>query len=880
MTEAERKGIEDALYVGAMRLTDLDFERKITPADRFRLPFVDMTLDRPLEAADRLMALHAGQQTTRPGAALGHALRLLDEPASVAVGLEIVDRGPEELPEPLRSEVARLAAELALANSEIRGALANVSPVDQRRLIESLPGWAAEEESIRFSFVRSAERLSQEQIVGLVSQIDLARISRAGQRVSDAVDRALPGLRRSAVQWTDARTYTIAGQKVVIAGTGSNVHTDVDARLTIDLGGDDLYRGRHGAGIGHANVLIDLAGNDRYETSDLNLGAGLLGVGLAYDGMGDDLYRTRSLSLGCGLVGVGLLVNVGGHDVYDSTSLSQGYGQFGAGMLIDSVGDDRYTVRLFGQGAARTRGVGWLIDRAGSDVYRAGGIVNAAPLLPTATYSFAQGYSSGYRELAGGLSGGVGLLTDFAGNDAYLGEVYAQASSYWYAVGSLYDAAGHDSYSAYYYSQASAMHVCSAYLFDLAGDDAFVVRLGAGHAIGHDYGVAFLLDREGTDVYAGRDSNPGVATANGLSLFVDGAGDDRYQGPPGRGNPARGTGSIAVFVDLGGQDLYRADLADGLALSRDTWGVAYDQEDPPRPRPETGPDRVVPVPGSRAMPPEAEMERLYRRASQWRVGNAVQDRDDAVDTLIAIGMPALEWMLEKKLRAATHLEARAFASVVAALGVPAREAIALRLLSEHDNEVRIALRIVEDVRIEEARATVPTVIAKGRHVNQAVRVAGILQAVQAVDEIMPLAASSNPISALAAAVALAQIGDESAFSTMEALLRDRRLPIRRAAIQLVAKFPARAETVALAMALEEDEGTVRTALEILGAIGTPAALKELGQRLLDARPGVRLTALQQISGRCPPEYRSFLIQLKQDPVPVVRAAAQRVDPGR
>src|SRR5205823_9991597 len=133
-------------------------------------------------------------------------------------------------------------------------------------------------------------------------------------------------------------------------------------------------------------------------------------------------------------------------------------------------------------------------DRKGDDIYRAGGLVLNSPLFATVHYSNAQGYASGYREDTGGVSGGVGLLTDLEGDDSYLGETYCQAASYWFSLGSLYDQSGNDTYSAYHYAQASAMHCCGAYLFDLAGDDSYTIKYGAGHAIGHDYGVAFLLD--------------------------------------------------------------------------------------------------------------------------------------------------------------------------------------------------------------------------------------------------------------------------------------------------------------------------------------------------------------------------------------------------
>ena len=74
----------------------------------------------------------------------------------------------------------------------------------------------------------------------------------------------------------------------------------------------------------------------------------------------------------------------------------------------------------------------------------------------------------------------------------------------------------------------------------------------------------------------------------------------------------------------------------------------------------------------------------------------------------------------------------------------------------------------------------------------AVRAAGSLQSQDAVPAILPLCASTDRILALDAMVALEQIGDERAYETASALLRSPSLPMRKAAIGLMAKFPARA----------------------------------------------------------------------------------------
>lgn len=883
LTAAERQGVADALFVGNMSLDDLQFERKPF-TDAFRLPLVDLALDRPLEAADALMKLHAESRTGPLSRLVAVALEqgLGDKwPNPLPVIVTPAPAPPADLPGPLQVPVVNLVVAVLDAQNQLKIATKDLTGFERRKLIDSLPRLAVEEEKVEFDFVRGPAT-SRAEVMELIGKVELWRIRAAAVELASVMERVANTLRQSRVNLDGILSTTVAGVKVVIGGHGNDHHQHSDAQIVIDLGGDDRYTGRIGAGIDGVGLLLDLGGNDRYELPDASLGCGLLGIGIARDVGGNDIVRGRSLCLGAGLAGVGIFVKEGGDDVYDSTSLAQGFGQFGIGMMLDTKGDDRYGLKLMGQGAGRTGGIGWLIDREGSDIYRAGGLSLNTPLFKDVHYSYAQGFGDGYREDTGGISGGIGLLTDLDGDDFYLAETYAQAASYWFAIGSLYDAAGHDTYTGYHYVQASAMHMCGAFLFDLDGDDGYVTKFGASHAIGHDYGVALLLDRAGNDIYAARDSNPGIGNANGLGIFIDAGGIDRYQGPPGRGNPARGTGSLGVFVDLGGQDLYREGLSDGSAAVRDGWGVAYDVEDaritpangaPPTPR-------QTPTPGSKPRPDDQALADLYRRATQWSVGEATTSVAEAIDELIAIGMPALEWMVEERLATASRLEQRAFVQVVQALGEPARNLIAIRISNPDDDVARVALSICIDANVKEAGPVLSGALARPALKRLAVRAAGVLEAKDAVGALLPLCANADRLLALNAIVACAQIGDETAYETAAALLRSPDLPIRKAALALMAKFPARALATARGLMTDADEKVARHGVELLGLVGTPEALAEAATRLTDPRAGMRIQALLALDGRCPQASKAALLALRNDPIPTVRAVAQRIDPGR
>ncbi len=877
LTPEEKSGLEDSLIVGNLSLSDLQFERKPFK-DPYRLRLVDLALDKPLEAAEVIMKLHAtavSQPLSRllassAYAALGQEVKALPRAGNQGIALK-------GIPADLAGPIGRLVGAVSLANTEIREALGQLTAEEKRSLIDSLPPLAAEEPGIKFDFVKGTP-LGRAEVLKLLEKVDLARICAAGVTVERAIEAELPALKASTSDVPKPVRLKALGVSVIVCGRGDDIHTERDAGLTIDLGGNNTYTGRHASGVGAASVLIDLGERTTFAVGDLGLGVGLMGVGIARISAGDCVFRTGSLALGAGLAGMGVVAKEGGSDLYTSKALCQGFGMFGVGMLVDTLGDDKYDCKFLGQGAGRTRGVGWQIDRRGNDIYRAGGLILNSPLFKTVHYSEAQGFGTGFREDTGGVSGGVGMLTDLGGDDAYLAETYAQAASYWFSLGTLYDAQGSDTYSAYHYAQASAMHCTAAYLFDLEGDDAYAMKYGAAHAIGHDYGVSFLLDRKGNDIYAARDSSPGIGNANGLGIFIDSEGDDRYQGPPGKGNPARGTGSLGVFADLGGHDQYRDGLGDAEAAATPQWGVAYDRETKTvaaaeHPRPKV-------TPGSLSKPSDADLERIYAKASQWGVGTAQLEVADNLDRLVAIGLPAFEWMLDRHLKSSDRLQQRAFVDVMNRVGTEARLALSRKLISKDVDERRNALGIAIDGNVKEASPALPMLIREPELQLRVARAAGAIGGEEVVPELLPLAASPDAMLATAAMVSIAQIGSEQAYGTAEALATSTVLPLRKAALQLMAKFPLRGIESAKRLATDSNPRSARIGTELLGLIGTPEALDELGHRLLDPDVGVRIQALLGLNGRCPVKHRAYFLGLATDPIPIVRAVAARTSPGR
>ena len=877
-TEKELTGIDDMLFVGNMTRQHLVVERRLYPGMPMISP-VRVGLSDPLAASQEFMSKHAVAGKASSSELLRQAAGMLEvtfSPRSTAIAAQPVGA---TLPPGLKAIVEELGAAVVLCDAEIRGACERLSPAEQRQLIESLPTLALEEPSIQLSFVRG-QTLGLAQTLALADRIDMPRMLRAAERLAASVEFATTKLQANKEEVTGKIKTRVGTLPMVIAGRGSDLHDDLDARITIDLGGDDRYTGRHGAGVGYSSVLIDVSGDDSYAVPDLSVGAAAVGIGIAVDAGGNDDLRGQSVNFGAGIGGVGIFVNQGGDDTLSHVALGSGFGMVGVGLCLDTGGHDSYRCELFGQGAGRTRGVGWLVDRAGRDTYRADGRIMNSPLFTGVAYSFSQGFGMGYREDSGGFAGGAGFLTDVSGNDRYLADSYAQGASYWFAVGSLCDADGADTYSGHHYVQGSAMHLTSAYLFDLGGNDSYTVKVGAAQAIGHDYGVAVLFDRAGDDLYASKDARPGTGVANGFGLFIEAAGTDTYTALPAFGREDRGMPSYGLFLDLSGADKYPAGMSDGWGLAT-ALATAFDQDLSTPAVGDATPPPVTPdpEPGSKAMPSPQEMDRLYRLASQWGVGTAQTQVETALRDLIAIGMPGYDWLIANRLRSVQRLQVRAWGRLTRALGAPAVAALGAKALEGVDADIEPIIRIAIEANATDIGALLPGIIRDKPALRMvAIRAAGALKARGATDAVLPFLISDDPLLVRASMVALSQMGDSASLGTASTMLGSSDPFVREAAMRLIVSQPEMGYKIGQALAGEPDESRARLGLTIMGRINMYGALEEIAKSLLDPRPGVRITAMLQLDGRCPASGREAMMSLRNDPVPAVRAVAKKVNP--
>ena len=165
---------------------------------------------------------------------------------------------------------------------------------------------------------------------------------------------------------------------------------------------------------GGIGMLLDLAGNDRYEAQVFAQGAGYYeGLGMLLDDGGNDRFESAWYALGASAhYAAGILLKRGaGNDVYQSThEMVLGTGNdLSVGVFVDEGGDDEYTVGQLSLGVAYANSTGIFVDGAGNDRYT---VVSATCRALGAAYVHEWGTP---RETLPNL----GLFIDLGGVDSY-----------------------------------------------------------------------------------------------------------------------------------------------------------------------------------------------------------------------------------------------------------------------------------------------------------------------------------------------------------------------------------------------------------------------------------------------------------------------------
>jgi hypothetical protein len=639
--------LDRALEVIAMKRSDLSIR-----SDLFEAPLAferfSRWMENPLEAPREAQraANHLLEVADDPVLWLKALSRLSDKTLSEPLPLERHQSHltPSHLPKPLREAVIEILDAVYTAEMILGDVRDEISPQQMKDFEKYLyPEYVSEKDSEKKDDALITFR-DLKRTIDVAGNVNKQEILKAGIILLTALGRARE-LLTSTDDWKDAvesLSFNTTLGRVIIGGIGSDMHQQ-EASLIIDLGGDDLYRGKIASGRhGKCSVVLDLDGDDHYMGEDLTQGAGFWGIGILFDLQGKDFYKAGKFAQGASFFGIGLLMDGGGMDSYLGNEFVQAASWFGWGGILDLAGEDAYQCQHSGQAFSGVQGISCLSDTKGNDKYLSG-TRSPDPRELGMNQSFSQGFAFGIRNLSGG---GFALLADRAGNDLYQCQYFGQGSSYWMGIGILFDQEGKDTYIARRYSQGAGIHFSLGLLMDIRGND-HTFSWGVSQGCGHDYGVGILVNEAGNDTYVSNWLSMGASEANGVGIFVDNSGHDGYDTKTGMAVggliKSRRAGGIGLFVDAAGQDRYSKNGADNSVWSASRWAVGIDEN-------KGGPSGLnIPLPVD--PPPGNEVADEIRIKEEKRLTGIMAKAEtvpypENVEMMLSV---ALHWGLEKKI---------------------------------------------------------------------------------------------------------------------------------------------------------------------------------------------------------------------------------------
>lgn len=391
-------------------------------------------------------------------------------------------------------------------------------------------------------------------IIRLAAKIDVEEVINAFQILLPLADKNYLTALKKALDVTTMDTKTDIG-RVIVSGKEGAWHRE-PAALFIDVGGNDFYSNNSGSsGDDLVSVLIDLDGDDAYESCvDYRQGTGLLGIGMLIDLSGNDSYVGKRWSQGTGIMGAGALFDFGGKDTYRGHEFVQSVALCGIGLCADlGEGDDYFHANSMSQSLALARGYSFLLNEKGNDSYYCKGKYLTNYGDEGIFDSWSQACALGFRGIA---SAGIAVLYDASGNDKYEAGNFSTGGGYYYGWGIFKDENGNDNYIGSRYNQGFTAHQACGYFEDSAGDDVYTTRQGVAQGLAWDECVTVFIDKAGKDSYSGGGSfSQGASAHNSICIFIDSGGDDMYTYPAGQAhsspNDYHGGTSFSLFLDVG-----------------------------------------------------------------------------------------------------------------------------------------------------------------------------------------------------------------------------------------------------------------------------------------------------------------------------------------
>lgn len=287
---------------------------------------------------------------------------------------------------------------------------------------------------------------------------------------------------------------------------------------------------------------------------------------------------------------------------------------------------------------------------------------------------------------------------------------------------------------------------------------------------------------------------------------------------------------------------------------------------------------------------QEKIEKLFKDASLWRVGENIEKVEKARKELVDIGFPALEYVLKKRLKTDKTLEIRAIKYLVKEMKRESKPFLDEALENENDTIRANAIYLIGEIADTEALSTLFRHLREEKSYKMKARIISALGKIKdttALDTIIPYLKNAHERVRVLAADALGKLKDGRARGPLLHALKDTFFTVRYTAgrsISLISPHPIDTLISLLKVSrLKRDTFLVGHLIWILANIGESLNKKDsldsslekirlsLVPLLSDSSWAIRAYAVDALR-RFPTEgiLLRFKLLLSEEPHPLVR----------
>ena len=262
-----------------------------------------------------------------------------------------------------------------------------------------------------------------------------------------------------------------------------------------------------------------------------------------------------------------------------------------------------------------------------------------------------------------------------------------------------------------------------------------------------------------------------------MGIFIDSSGNDRYERKLktsyGHANTARQSGSIGIFLDMGGDDIYPNEHQENnSSWVSGIYGLGKDLEIS-----EAKTEESIEITESIEKMEESDnfegisIQELFAKASEWEVGDAVERVRIARLKILEREEEAIEFIIENKIMTKSGLELRAILDFVRNSDLM-KARLPEALEHEHFRAVGNTIYIIGEIKDVSFLDIFESMLSENKYIGSILSALGNFERDKSIDLLELFMASDNVYHRVTTARSLKQINTERSIDLLLSMKDD------------------------------------------------------------------------------------------------------------